>query len=103
MFLLAHRVGLAEQRHQCLVQVFGLGQTKGVDVVVRRNFLDAVEEGVLRPPLQPQPAFQSVLPGYRARKPRAGLKDDARLLRIHRHRPEATDNPHVLPVQLADE
>ena len=39
----------------------------------------------------------------RARKPRAGLEDDARLLRIHRHRPEASDNPHVQVVQLADE
>jgi len=32
VFLLAHRVGLAEQRHQFLVQVFGPGQTKGVDI-----------------------------------------------------------------------
>jgi hypothetical protein len=34
VLLPAHCIGLAEQRHQFLIQVFGPGQTKGVDIGV---------------------------------------------------------------------
>src|SRR5688572_6145746 len=71
-----------------LIELGGVGEFERVDVVAWRQQLDAMQAWVLRVAQQPEVRLKPAFARYRAREPNPDHENDARFLRVDRHRAE---------------
>lgn len=79
-------IRLAHEPTQCRVDVARLGQPKVEPEAERSERLGLAKSRVPYPSPEPKPGIEVSGPHHRTGEPHAGLEDDARLLRVDRHR-----------------
>ena len=86
MALFAHPIGLGKPCSYFAVDIFDAGETKGVQMVSRRESFDPAEARILQASREDNVAVHPVFPDYERREAHADVKRDSGLLRQHRDR-----------------
>jgi hypothetical protein len=92
MPLLPDPIGFLEPRAELVVDVAGVGDAKGVQMIAGRKRLDLPEARTLATTGEHHMAIDPPAPRGKLRERHAHLKRDARFLRQHAHGPDGTND-----------
>ena len=102
VLLSADLVGFGQPRAEVLIDVAQLHEPERVQVIARRERLDAAEARVIETSGQHHVPVQPAAPRRHLREGHPHLEGDPRLLRQNLYRADRSDSGHYLPIQRAN-